>query len=118
MPEVTENKSGKITVSKDVIAQMAGFAASECYGVVGMASQKLQDGIYVLLRRENTNKGVIINFIENKVNVDIYIVVSYGVKITEVAQNIIDKVRYILEKHAGIPIEHVNVIVQGVKVIA
>lgn len=110
-------EDGVITISKDVIAHIAGAAAVECYGIVGMANRKLQDGLYQLIGNESLDKGIAVNIKENKIGIDMYIVVSYGTKISVVAQNIIENVRYQVEKATGIEIEKINVIVQGVKVI-
>ncbi|WP_366921601.1 Asp23/Gls24 family envelope stress response protein [Metallumcola ferriviriculae] len=111
-----QNNLGKINISNEVIASVAGLAAMECYGLVGMASRKIKDGIVELLRGEALNKGVeVINY-EDGVDIDLYIVVSYGTKISEVAHNIMDKVRYTVEKSLGIPVKQVNIKVQGVRV--
>ncbi|HHU32230.1 MAG TPA: Asp23/Gls24 family envelope stress response protein [Clostridia bacterium] len=112
-----QTKYGKITISKDVIAAVAGSAAVECYGLVGMASQKLQDGIFELLGREAIKKGIQVNIIEDKVSIDVYIVVGYGTKINEVAHNVMERVYYNVQKFTGIPLDRVNIIVQGVKVV-
>lgn len=110
-------EDGTITITKDVIANIAGAAAVECYGIVGMASHKLQDGLFQLIGNESLNKGIIVRLKENRITIDMYIVVSYGTRISVVAQNIIENVRYQVERTTGIGIEKINVIVQGVKVI-
>lgn len=114
---VLQTQHGKIVISKEVIASIAGYAATECYGLVGMASQKLQEGLFELLGRENAKKGVRVTIADDKVTIDIYVVVVYGTKINEVAHNVMEKVRYTVEEMTGIPIERVNIIVQGVKVL-
>lgn len=117
MGNILQTEYGKITISKDVIASIAGSAAVECYGLVGMASQKLQDGIYELLGREAIKKGIQVNIDEDKVSIDVYIVVGYGTKINEVAHNVMERVYYNVQKLTGIPLDSVNIIVQGVKVV-
>lgn len=112
-----QTKYGKITISKEVIAAIAGSVAVECYGLVGMASQKLQDGIFELLGREANKKGIKVNIIEEKISIDVYIVVGYGTKINEVAHNVMERVYYNVQKLTGIKIDKVNIIVQGVKVV-
>lgn len=114
---VIQTQYGKIVISKDVIATIAGYAATECYGLVGMASQKLQEGLFELLGRENAKKGIQVNITNDTVTIDVYIVVVYGTKINEVAHNVMEKIRYTVEELTGIPIERVNIIVQGVKVL-
>jgi len=117
MPNIITNSYGKITISKESIAMIAGAAAVECYGIVGMASQKLQDGLFQLIGLETINRGIVVDVQKNKVSIDMYIVVSYGTRIAVVAQNVIDNVRYQVEQMTGLEIEKINVIVQGVKII-
>lgn len=117
MTNAMHTQFGKITISKEVIATIAGYAATECYGLVGMASQKLQDGIFELLGREATGKGIQVNINDQQVSIDVYIVVGYGTKINEIAHNVMEKVHYTVQKLTGIPIDKVNIIVQGVKVV-
>ena len=113
------NTLGKINVSVEAIASLAGAAATECYGVVGMASQKaLKDGLYELLKRENYSRGVIVEDGETGINVDVYIIVGYGMKISEIVYEVQKKVKYVLETTLDIEISAINVYVQGVSVIA
>jgi uncharacterized alkaline shock family protein YloU len=108
---------GQIDVSVEVIATLAGGAALDCYGLVGMASRKqLKDGISELLGRDNLSKGVTIREDEEGIHVDMYIIVSYGTKISEVAHNVQSKVKYTLEQTLGIQTASVNIFVQGVRV--
>ncbi|GFR37790.1 hypothetical protein PRECH8_10860 [Insulibacter thermoxylanivorax] len=110
-------QDGKITVSDEVIAVLAGSAALECYGLVGMASrQSIKDGISDLLGRENLSKGVEVRREGDSLMIDLYIVVSYGTKISEVAHNVQSKVRYVLNDIAGVHVDGVNIIVQDVRV--
>lgn len=109
---------GNINISIDAIASLAGGVVTECYGVVGMASQKLvKDGIAELLKRENYAKGVVVRQKENALELDLYIVVSYGVKISEVVNEVQKKAKYMLEKSLELDFRTINVYVQGVKVI-
>ena len=110
---------GQIDVSTDVIATMAGIAAHDCYGLVGMASQhQLKDGIAELLRRDNLKKGVeVTSSADGNLSIDIYIIVSYGIKISEVACNVQSKVKYTLDQMLGVKISRVNIYVQGVRMI-
>ncbi|WP_409292195.1 Asp23/Gls24 family envelope stress response protein [Peribacillus sp. SCS-26] len=111
------NKFGQIDISNDVIATIAGGAAIDCYGIVGMASKKqLKDGIAEILRRENFTKGVIVRQENEQVHIDMYIIVSYGTKISEIAHNVQSKVKYTLDKTMGLEVDSVNIFVQGVRV--
>lgn len=114
MQEKTE--LGKINISEEVIATIAGAAAVECYGIVGMSSRKFKDGIAQLLGKEDLTKGILVKFVEGKVVIDLYIIVSYGVNIAEVAKNIMERVKFSLNKFTALEIEAINVNVQGVRV--
>lgn len=110
------NEFGKIKIAEEVIATIAGAAAVECYGLVGMASRSITDGVAELLGKESYGKGVEIVFNESQLRVDLYIIVNYGNKISEVARNVMDRVKYAIETATGLNVEAVNVYVQGVRV--
>lgn len=108
---------GSIDISREVVSTIAGGAAVDCYGIVGMASQKqIKDGLSEMLGRENFSRGVVIREIEDGIHIDMYIVVSYGTKISEVAYNVQTKVKYQLQQMLGLTVDSVNVYVQGVRV--
>jgi uncharacterized alkaline shock family protein YloU len=111
------NSLGKIDISEEVIATIAGGAALECSGLVGMASRKLKDGFADLLRRDNLARGVVVTIQENEVSIELFVIVGYGVNISEVAANIMDSVRNAIEKYTGFSVDKVNVNVQGVRVL-
>lgn len=111
------NELGQINIADEVIGIIAGKAASECYGLVGMASRRLQDGIAQLLGQENFNRGVEVSIGEDGVNITLYIIVQYGVKISEVAHNVMERVRYTLDSMVGLHINKINIVVQGVRVV-
>lgn len=106
---------GRIHLSDDVIATMAGVAATECYGIVGMAGSRLADGIAELLGRENLAKGVEVSVDEDTVEIDLHIVVGYGTRISEIARNVTEKVRYVVESYTGLRVRGVHIHVEGVK---
>lgn len=108
---------GEILVDTDVIAKYAGSAAIECFGVVGMASIKVKDGLAKLLRLENLNQGVDVLVHDNKITINLHIIVSYGVSISAVAENLISNVKYKVEEFSGLNVVKVNVFVEGVRVI-
>lgn len=108
---------GQIDISNDVIATIAGGAAVDCYGIVGMASKnQIKDGLTDILRKENFTRGVIVRQEEDEVHIDMYIIVSYGTKISEIAHNVQSKVKYTLDKTVGLAVDSVNIFVQGVRV--
>ncbi len=117
MPVQFDNELGKVYVSDDCIATIAGSAAMECYGLVGMVSRSgIKDGIAVLLGRDNWTKGVEVKRDDQGLHIDLYIIVSYGTKISEVAHNIRSKVAYVLNDVIGLDVSTVNIYVQDVRV--
>jgi uncharacterized alkaline shock family protein YloU len=112
------NELGQINISDEVIGIIAGVAAMECYGLVGMANRNIQDGISELLRREQLNRGVDVHVESDGVVIELYIVVEYGTNISQVAHNVMDKVKYTVESLVGINVARVNVHIQGVRVTA
>ena len=112
----TKTNYGNISITSDAIASLAGGIITECYGVVGMASkQVLKDGWAELLKKENYSKGVVIKNTDGMIDVDLYIIVSFGIKITETVKEAQKKVKYMLEKTLSQDIHSVNVFVQGVR---
>jgi len=108
---------GQIDISNEVIATVAGGAAIDCYGIVGMASKnQLKDGLTEILRKENFSRGVIVRQVDDIIYIDMYIIVSYGTKISEVAHNVQTKVKYTLDQTVGLAVDAVNIFVQGVRV--
>ncbi len=113
----TSGPLGSINISPNAIAMVAGIAAMQCFGVVGMASRTIQDGISELLTgKDNLSKGIEVDIDGDRVTVDLYIIVEYGVRIKEVAYNVIENVKYAIENQLGLKILKVNVIVQGVRI--
>lgn len=116
MGRAMSTELGEITIADDVIAAIAGMAATECYGLVGMASRTITDGIAELLGRDNIARGVEVHIEGDDVRINLYIIVEYGTRITEVANNVMDKVKYVLENTTGLSVSEVNVNVHGVRV--
>ncbi|WP_240666557.1 Asp23/Gls24 family envelope stress response protein [Longirhabdus pacifica] len=117
MPVEFKNADGNIIVTDEVISIIAGSAALDCYGLVGMSSRKqLKDGIAELLGRENLSRGVEVRRENENLHIDLYIIASYGTKISEIAHNIQIKVKYVLEEIVDIQVDTINIFVQGVRV--
>ena len=109
---------GNVQIDKEVIAKYAGSSAVECFGIVGMATVNVKDGFAKLLKRESLTHGVEVNVTEdNKITIDLHIIVSYGVSISAVTDNLISNVKYKVEEFAGLPVERISVYVEGVRVI-
>ena len=112
-----ENEYGVISIDREVIARIAGYAAIECYGIVGMAAKNVKDGLVQLLKLESLTKGIRIQVNEeNKVILDLHIIVEYGTNISAIADNIISTVKYSVEEFTGVEVEDVNIFVDGVRV--
>ena len=112
-----ETDMGKIVVDEDVLAKYAGSAAVESFGVVGMASVNVKDGIVKLLKRENLRRGVNVSVEEEKLKIELHIIVAYEVSILAVAENLVDNVKYKVEEYTGMEVGKIIVCVEGVKVI-
>ena len=106
---------GNITIDKEVIAQYAGIVASECFGIVGMGVT-VKD-VVKLLKKDSVTKGITVTVINNKLTLDFHVIVSYGVSISAVTDNLINNVKYKVEEFTGMEIEKINILVEGVRVI-
>lgn len=112
---VRDDKLGRIKVSPAAIAALVTEAVKECYGVVGMSSRSRLDDLAGSLHR-SARRGVDISEGENGVIVDVYVVVEYGTRISEVAASVMRRIHFSLTQTAGIPVQAVNVHVQGLRV--
>lgn len=108
---------GEITINTDVIATYAGSVAVECFGIVGMAAVNMKDGLVKLLKKDSLKHGINVQMKDNRISLDFHVIVAYGVSIRAVADNLMDNVKYKLEAFTGIEIEHINILVEGVRVI-
>ena len=111
-----EGQLGTITIESEVIARYAGSTAVECFGIVGMAMVSMKDGLVRLLKRDSSTKGInVIIDEDNEITIDFHIIVSYGVNIATIADNIISNVKYKVEEFTGMSVKKVNVYVEGVR---
>ena len=109
-----ENESGAVCVSSSVYSDIAGTAASNCFGVKGMAARSVTDGVYHLLRKESASKGVRVQFHEdNSISIDLHIIVVSGVNLSAVGASIISEVRYVVTKCTGTEVRAVNVYIDS-----
>jgi uncharacterized alkaline shock family protein YloU len=108
---------GNISVDTEAIAEVAGTEAMECFGVVGMASYSVRDGLVRLLKRESITHGISVAVNNNKVALDFHVIIAYGVNIRALSNNLIDSVKYKVEEFTGIEVEKINIFVEGVRVI-
>ena len=111
------NESGSINVSTSVYTDIAGTAASNCFGVKGMAARSVKDGVYHLLRKESASKGVNVQFHEDdSISVDLHIIVDHGVNLSAVGESIISEVSYKVNKSTGTTVRAVNVYVDSMMI--
>ena len=109
----TEN--GNVIVSTNVYTDIAGTAATNCFGVKGMAARSVKDGLYHLLRKESMSKGVHVEFHEDEsISIDLHIMVDNGVNLAAVGDSIISEVRYVVTKTTGTKVRAVNVFVDSI----
>ena len=111
------NALGSIVIDSAVIAKYAGSVAVECFGIVGMASVNVKDGLVKLLKKENLERGISVRVEDNKITLDFHVIVSYGVSISAVADNLIENVKYKVEELTGMEVDKINIYVEGVRVI-
>jgi len=116
MAFVMKNSYGDIAVETDVVGQIAGIAATNCYGVVGMISQNKKGGLYNLLKREILDKGVRVTCVDRELVIDLYIVLEYGVNIKTIGDSIKNNVKYQVETLTGLKVASVRVNVEGIRV--
>lgn len=109
-----ENKNGSVNVSTNVYTDIAGTAATNCFGVKGMAARSVTDGVYHLLRKESVGKGVWVHFNEdNSISIDLHIIVDNNVNLAAVGDSIISEVRYVVNQCTGTEVRAVNVYVDS-----
>jgi uncharacterized alkaline shock family protein YloU len=107
---------GSITIETEVISKIAGIIATGCYGVVGMAIRSVTDEIASLLKKENLTKGIKVTVNDKSVNIDIHIIIQYGVNINAICTSIINNVKYQVNHMTGLDVNEVNVYVEGFRV--
>ena len=110
-----ETELGSILIDTDVIATYAGSVAVECFGIVGMATVSMKDGLVKLLKRESLTHGITVEVQDNHISIDFHVIVAYGVSISAVADNLINNVKYKVEEFTGMEIHEINIYVEGVR---
>lgn len=111
-----QNELGHIMIDETVLSNIACHAAMASYGVVGLAAKSAKDGLYELLGLENMTKGVtILENEDHSVTIRLEVIMEYGIRIATVAQNLIETVRYNVEKSTGIRVDRVELYIQGIR---
>ncbi|SHJ21107.1 Asp23/Gls24 family envelope stress response protein [Hespellia stercorisuis] len=109
---------GIVTINPEVIAKYAGSVAVECFGIVGMAAVSVTDGLVRLLKKESLTHGIQVGISEeNRITLNFHVIVSYGVNIPSVSDNLVSNVKYKVEEFSGMSVDTINIFVEGVRVI-
>ncbi len=111
---VKEDPKGMIDISPTAVTSIASQAVNQCYGVVGMANKNLANGIANLLSRDN-RRGIEVTIEDDAITIDVYVIVEYGVRIRTVAESVQHTVQFHVEKSLGLPVQAVNVYIQGLR---
>jgi uncharacterized alkaline shock family protein YloU len=111
----SNNQLGNIYVSHHAIATIACQSTLESYGVVGLAAKNLAEGLAQVLVKDPT-LGVDVHFDGHTIQIDLFIIIEYGTRITSVSSSVADSVAYQIEKALGIPVNRVNVHVRGLRI--
>lgn len=110
-----ENNTGKITITDEVFTNLAGEAATGCFGVKGMVACNKEGGPWQLLRRESMSKGVVVHDNDDgTVSIELHIGVDNGVNIFTVAKSIMSEVSYKLEQSTGVDVSYVDVYIDTI----
>lgn len=117
MPSMITNELGSIYIDDRVVANIACSSAMESYGIVGLAAQNTKDGLYELLGLENMTRGVCVHCIDAAhVEIELSVIMEYGVRIAVVAENMIDTIKYNVETLTGLTVDAVHIIVRDIRV--
>ncbi|MCL2564930.1 MAG: Asp23/Gls24 family envelope stress response protein [Defluviitaleaceae bacterium] len=116
MPSKTKTELGMVTIDNEVIARIAGLAAMDCYGIVGMAARSVKDGLVRLLKIETLTRGVVLSINENVLTIRLHIIVEYGTNIPAIANSLTDTVKYKVFEYTGLNVEKIEVFVDGIRV--
>ncbi|MCL2621023.1 MAG: Asp23/Gls24 family envelope stress response protein [Defluviitaleaceae bacterium] len=111
-----KNNFGTININSGVVARIAGLAAMECYGVVGMAAKSARDGIVHLLRMDNLTRGLKLSNRDGKLVIELHIIAEYGTNITAICESLMSAVKYKVEETCGLNVGSINVFVEGLRV--
>jgi len=110
-----ENDTGRISITDEVFRNLAGEAATGCFGVKGMVACSKESGRWQLLRRESMSKGVRVNSYEDgSISLELHIGVDHDVPMCTIASSIINEVSYKLEKSTGVPLRSIDVFVDAI----
>ncbi|HUM83864.1 MAG TPA: Asp23/Gls24 family envelope stress response protein [Lachnospiraceae bacterium] len=108
---------GTIVIDPDVIATYVGSVAVESAGIVGMAAYNMKDGLVHLLRKDSLGRGINVKIEDNKISLVLHCIAAYGVSIPAITNNMIDNIKYKVEELTGMTVEHIDILIEGIRVI-
>lgn len=116
MAASTVNKYGQITITDDAIARIAHHIANECYGVVDLVSSSFTDSLLSLFNKQSLNKGIKVVTDDNKIFIDIYVVLKHGVTVPAVLESLKNAVKYGVENFTGMRVKEIDIHIVGMRV--
>lgn len=116
MTAIIKNENGTVTIDNEVIKRVAGMAAMDCYGIVGMAAKSVKDDVFRLLKMESLTKGVKLDIDENALSIKLHIIVEYGTNILAISNSLVENVKYKVEELVGLTVANIEIFVEGIRV--
>lgn len=116
MAAVINKENGSVSIDNEVIKRVAGIAAMDCFGIVGMAAKSVRDDVFRLLKLETLTKGVKLEIGENVLSIQLHIIVEYGTPIPAIANALISNVKYKVEEIVGLTVANIEIYVEGIRV--
>jgi uncharacterized alkaline shock family protein YloU len=111
----TSNAYGDIAITNEAVAQLAGKITEECYGIVERVSRRLTDSVLELFKKNDEGRGVRVSIVKDRIRIDLYVVLKFGMSISAVAESLRKSVKYSVENFTGMVVERVNISVVGIK---
>jgi uncharacterized alkaline shock family protein YloU len=116
MPGIINTELGNISIPDEIVATIAGYAASENYGIVDMQPKTTSDQLWKLVGGDNQRRGVKVTTVEaDQIDIDLFVTIIYGASLRAVAENAIGNVRYRVEEMTGLKVRNVNIHVEGIR---
>ena len=116
MKGTVDTSLGTIQIDNTVVAQYAGSVATECFGIVGMTTVNVKDGLVRLLKKDSVEHGIVVKTSGNKLILDFHVIVAYGVSIPAITDSLCSNVKYKVESFTGLEVAKINVFIEGVRV--
>ncbi len=113
-----DTRLGKVLIDDDVIATYAGSVAVQCFGIVGMAAVNVKDGLVKMLKKDYLSHGIDVTVnSDNEISLDFHVIISYGVSVETVSDNLMQTVKYKVEEFTGMTVKGIRIFVEGIRVI-